>query len=150
MCLDSPFVFYKWNICCWNEQQTVNGNFDFEDLILKLGWMIWAIIYYAHHLVCLDHRYILYNLVQGLILKGGVLNHSTVVFMKLFCSCCMLPCVSLCMHHCFQSQTHFELIFKADWHNLNMNIKIMVFLWFGTSSCLMNVFCVWGTSLRWD
>ena len=20
MCLDSPFVFYKWDICCWNEQ----------------------------------------------------------------------------------------------------------------------------------
>ena len=20
MCLDSPFVFYKWGICCWNGQ----------------------------------------------------------------------------------------------------------------------------------
>ena len=22
MCVDSPFVFYKWGVCCWNEQWT--------------------------------------------------------------------------------------------------------------------------------
>ena len=91
----------------------------------------------------------MYNLVQGLILKGGVLNHSTVVFMYLFYSWCVLPWVSLCVHHCFRSQT-FRIDFKVVWHDLNMNIKIMVSLWFGTSYCLMNVSCVWETSLRWD
>ena len=45
------------------KQWTVRDMPKFEDLILKLGWMIWAIIYYAHHLICLDHRLILYNLV---------------------------------------------------------------------------------------
>ena len=43
-------------------------------------------------MACLDNRLILYNLVWDLVLKGGVLNYATVVFMKLFCStCCMLP-----------------------------------------------------------
>ena len=43
------------------KQWTVRVN----DLIQKLGWMIWAIIYYSHHLVCLDHRLIMCNLVWG-------------------------------------------------------------------------------------
>ena len=38
------------------EQWTVRDMPNFENSNLKLGWMIWAIIYYAHHLVCLDHR----------------------------------------------------------------------------------------------
>ena len=33
-------------------------------------------------MVCLDHRLIFYNLVQGLVFMGGVLNHSTAF------SCC--------------------------------------------------------------
>ena len=41
--LDSLFVFHKWGTCCWNEQWIGNGIPDFEDLILKLGWMFWAI-----------------------------------------------------------------------------------------------------------
>ena len=44
MCVDSPFVFYKWGICYWNEQWTTYATPDFEDLIPKLGWMFWAII----------------------------------------------------------------------------------------------------------
>ena len=44
MCVDSPFVFYKWGICCWNEQWTTYATPDFVDLILKLGWVFWAII----------------------------------------------------------------------------------------------------------
>ena len=74
------------------KQWTVRDMPNFEDLILKLGWMIWAIIYYAHHSVCLYHRLILCNLVWGLVLKGEVLNHVTVVFMKLFFQhvvCCL-------------------------------------------------------------
>ena len=44
-------------------------------------------------MVCLDHRLILYNLVQGLVLKGGVLNQPTIVFIKLSYSMrCMFPC----------------------------------------------------------
>ena len=42
----------------------------------------------------------------------------------------------------------FWIDFKADWHDLNMNIIIMVSLWFGTSSCLMNVFCVCGNLIE--
>ena len=38
------------------KQWTVRDMPNFEDLILKLGWMIWAIINYAHPLVCLDQR----------------------------------------------------------------------------------------------
>ena len=38
------------------KQWTVRDMPKFEDLILKLGWMIWAINLYAHHLECLDHR----------------------------------------------------------------------------------------------
>ena len=41
--LDSPFVFCKWGICYWNKQWIVYDIPDFEDLILKLGWMFWAI-----------------------------------------------------------------------------------------------------------
>ena len=47
------------------KQWTVRDVPNFEDLILKLGWMIWAIIYYSHHLVCPDHRLIMCNLVWG-------------------------------------------------------------------------------------
>ena len=32
------------------KQWTVRDMPNFKDLILKLGWMIWAIIYYAHDL----------------------------------------------------------------------------------------------------
>ena len=34
------------------KQWTVRDMPNFEDLILKLGWMFWAIIKYAHPLVC--------------------------------------------------------------------------------------------------
>ena len=34
------------------EQWTVRDMPNFEDLILKLRWMFWAIILYAHPLVC--------------------------------------------------------------------------------------------------
>ena len=37
------------------------------------------------------------NSFWGLVLKGGVLNHATVVFMKLFCStCCMMNVFCVC------------------------------------------------------
>ena len=41
--IDNPFVFYKWSIGHWNKQWTVSDIPNFEDLILKLGWTIWAI-----------------------------------------------------------------------------------------------------------
>ena len=44
MWMDSSFVIYKWGICYWNKQWTVNDIANFEDLILKLGWMFWTII----------------------------------------------------------------------------------------------------------
>ena len=43
MWMDGPFVFYKWDICYWNKQWIVNDIPNFEDLILKLGWMFWEI-----------------------------------------------------------------------------------------------------------
>ena len=92
MWIDSHLYFINEVYAAGIKQWTVRDMPKFEDLILKLGWMIWAIIYYAHHSVCLYHRLILCNLVWGLVLKGEVLNHVTVIFMKLFYpTCCMLP-----------------------------------------------------------
>ena len=92
MWIDSHLYFISEVYAARIKQWTVWDMPNFEDLILKLGRMIWAIIYYAPHLVCLYNRLILCNLVWGVVLKEGVLNHATVVFMKLFCStCCILP-----------------------------------------------------------
>ena len=30
MWMDDPFVFYKWDICCWNKQWTVNNIPNFK------------------------------------------------------------------------------------------------------------------------
>ena len=30
MWMDDPFVFYKWDICCWNKQWTVNDIPNFK------------------------------------------------------------------------------------------------------------------------
>ena len=52
------------------EQWIVRDMPNFVDLIIKLGWMFWAIIWYAYLLVCFDHRLILCNLFWGLVPKG--------------------------------------------------------------------------------
>jgi len=43
MWINSSFVFYKWDICYWNKQWTVNDIPNFENLIFKLRWMFWVI-----------------------------------------------------------------------------------------------------------
>ena len=55
-------------------------------------------------MVCLDHRLILYNLVQGLVLKGGVLNHS-IAF-----SCCYFV---QCVVYCYMGVYGYMTIFKG-------------------------------------
>ena len=64
MCVDSPFVFYKLGVYCWNAQWTTYATPDFVDLILKLGCMFWAIMYYDYSLVCEDQIYEFYELVS--------------------------------------------------------------------------------------
>ena len=59
--------------------------------------------------------------------------------------------VALCkfMHAPFLPISNtFWIDFKAGWHDLNMNIKTMVSLWFSTSCCLMNVFCGCGNLIE--
>ena len=82
------------------KQWTVRDVPNFEDLILKLGWMIWAIIYYSHHLVCLDHRLIMCNLVWGYFkvyyaLKGFLLEiwHLIIILTKI----CLWAFETLCI-----------------------------------------------------
>ena len=43
-------------------------------------------------------------------------------------------------------------LLKWSWlfYRYEINVRMLVSLWFSTSGCLMNVSCIWGTSLRWD
>ena len=78
MGVDSPFVFYKWSLCCWNEQWTTYTTPDFVDLILKLGWMFWA------RILCLGFSmFWVYNLFNDCIIYFGELY---VMRIKIFLS----------------------------------------------------------------